>query len=77
MEVDLNLLTNAKGKRQKRVSQLDDYLDSLQFNYTTGSEDKVYQLENNPWAWWLQYGRQRYPILLSCRRPRWLVFAPK
>jgi hypothetical protein len=66
MEVDLHLLTNAKGKRTKRVSQLDEYFDSLLFDYTSRSKAELLLLDsNNRWAWWLQVGRERYPILFK------------
>jgi hypothetical protein len=65
MEVDLHLLTNAKSKRQKRANQLDDYLDSLAFEHATTSELEQRLLKHEPWAWWLQYGRTRYPIVFK------------
>ena len=66
MEVDLHLLTNAKGKRTKRVSQLNEYFDSLLFDYTSGSETELLLLNSDdPWAWWLQVGRERYPMLFK------------
>jgi hypothetical protein len=65
MEVDLHLLTNAKSKRQKRANQLDDYLYSLAFEHATTSELEQRLLKHEPWAWWLQYGRTRYPIVFK------------
>jgi len=65
MEVDLHLLTNAKSKRQKRTHQLDDYLDSLAFEHATTSKHEQRLLKDEPWAWWLQYGRTRYPIVFQ------------
>jgi hypothetical protein len=66
MEVDLHLLTNAKGKRTKQVSQLDEYFDSLLFDYTSGSKTKLLLLNSdNPCPWWLQVGCERYPILFN------------
>jgi hypothetical protein len=66
MEVDLHLLTNAKGKRTKRVSQRDEYVDSLLFIHTSASETILLLLNSDdPWAWWLQVGRERYPILFN------------
>lgn len=41
MAVDLHLLTNSKNKRQKRVSQLDEYFDALLSNYTSASEQEL------------------------------------
>jgi hypothetical protein len=65
-EVDLYLLTNAKNKRQKRVNQLDEYFDALYFDITNASEDELQLiLEDNPWAWWNEYGRSGYPILFK------------
>jgi hypothetical protein len=65
MEVDLHLLTNAKSKRQKRTNQLDDYLDSLAFEHATASSHEQRLLKHEPWAWWLEYGRTRYPIVFK------------
>ena len=63
MEVDLNLLTKAKSKRQKRTNQLDDYLDSLAFEHATTSKPEQRLLEHEPRSWWLQHGCTRYPIV--------------
>jgi hypothetical protein len=66
MEVDLHLLTNAKGKRTKQVSQLDEYFDSLLCDYTSGYETELPLLDSDdPWAWWLQVGSEHYPILFK------------
>jgi hypothetical protein len=56
MSVDLILLTNAKNKRQKRVSQVDEYFDDLLSDITNSSDDNLALLDN-PWAWSLQVGR--------------------
>jgi len=64
MAVDIHLLTNNNKKRQRRVGQLEEYFESLVTDLTTGSE-KDLELLNNPWAWWLQIGRNRYPILFK------------
>jgi hypothetical protein len=63
MAVDLHLLTNAKNKRVKRVSQVNKYLNALLTDYTNASNDDLELLEK-PWLWWLQY-RNRYPILFK------------
>jgi hypothetical protein len=64
MAVDLHLLTNTKNKRQRRVGQLEEYFEALVTDLTTGSERKL-KLLDNPWDWWLQSGRHRYPILFK------------
>jgi hypothetical protein len=64
MAVDLHLMTNAKRKKQKRVTQLEEYFDDLLTEYTNGSEREL-QLLDDPWAWWLQVGRNRYPIVFK------------
>jgi hypothetical protein len=63
MAVDLHLLTNAKNKRVKRVSQVDEYFDALLMDCTNASNDDLELLEK-PWLWWLQH-RNRYPILFK------------
>ena len=64
MAVDLHLLTNAKNKRQKRLSQLDEYFDDLVTDLNSGSEQEL-QLLSDPWAWWLKIGRDKYPIVFK------------
>jgi hypothetical protein len=64
MAVDVHLLTNNKNKRQRRVGQLEEYFESLVIDLTTGSERDL-ELLDEPWAWWLQIGRNRYPILFK------------
>lgn len=64
MAVDLHLLTNAKSKRQKRTTQLDEYFDDLLTDVTNAS-DRELALLDDPWAWWLQNGRDRYPIVFK------------
>jgi hypothetical protein len=62
MTVDLHLMTNAKRKKQKRVTQLGEYFDDLLTEYTNGSDHQL-QLLDDPWAWWLQVGRNKYPVV--------------
>jgi hypothetical protein len=64
MSVDLMLLTNAKNKRQKRVSQVDEYFDDLLSDLTNSSDDNLALLDD-PWAWWLQVGRFKYPLIFK------------
>jgi hypothetical protein len=64
MAVDLHLLTNAKNKRQRRAGQVEEYFESLVTDLTTGS-DRDLELFDDPWQWWLQVGRNRYPILFK------------
>ena len=64
MAVDVHLLTNNTNKRQRRVGQLDEYFEWLVTDLTTGSERDL-ELLNDPWAWWLQIGRNRYHILFK------------
>jgi hypothetical protein len=50
MSVNLMLLTNAKNKRQKRVSQVDKYFDDLLSDLTNSSDNNL-ALLHDPWAW--------------------------
>jgi hypothetical protein len=40
-------------------------LDSLAFKHATTSKLKQRLLKHELWAWWLQYGRTRYPIVFK------------
>ena len=63
--VDLHLLTGSKShKRQKRVSQLDEYFNDIQTDFMSASP-AYRQLLNDPWRWWLEDGRNRYPIVFK------------
>ena len=65
IEVDLHLLTGSKShKRQKRVSQLDEYFNDIQIDFM-GASSAYRQLLNDPWRWWLEDGRNRYPIVFK------------
>jgi hypothetical protein len=64
MSVDLMLLTNAKNKKTKRTSQLDEYFDDLLRDLTHSNEQQLALLDD-PWAWWLQVGRLQYPIVFK------------
>jgi hypothetical protein len=64
MEVDLQLLQNSKYKRQKRVSELDEYFDSLRDDLTNASDSQLAVL-NQPWRWWLDIGRSKYPVMFK------------
>jgi hypothetical protein len=64
MAVDLHHLINTKNKRQRRVVQVEEYFESLVTDLTTGS-DRDLELLDDPWQWWLQVGRNRYPILFK------------
>jgi hypothetical protein len=64
MNIDLHLLTNSKNKKQKRLSQVDEYSDDLLTEYTNGTDSSL-ELLDDPWAWWLQVGRTKYPILFK------------
>jgi hypothetical protein len=65
MEVDLHILTNAKSKQQKRSNELDDYINSLAHDKATGSPEELRLIEKQPWQWWLQFGRMRYPLVFK------------
>jgi hypothetical protein len=58
------LLTNAKNKQQKQVSQVDKYFDNLLSNLTN-SNDNNFTLLDNPWAWWLQFGPLKYSLIFK------------
>jgi hypothetical protein len=64
MQIDLHLLTNHTNKRQRRIGQLEEYFEALVVDYTVGSETDL-QLLEQPWPWWLQVGRNRYPTLFK------------
>jgi hypothetical protein len=64
MQIDLHLLTNHTNKRQRRIGQQEEYFEALVVDYTVGSERDLELLEQ-PWAWWLQVGCNRYPILFN------------
>jgi hypothetical protein len=64
MSVDLILLTDAKNKRQKQVSWVDKYFDDLLSNLTNSSDNNL-ALLGDPWAWWLQAGRFKYPLIFK------------
>ena len=65
IEVDLHLLTGSKShKRQKRVSQLDEYFNEIQIDFM-GASSVYRQLLNDPWRWWLEDGHNRYPIVFK------------
>jgi hypothetical protein len=63
--VDLMFLTGSKShKRQKRASQLEEYFDDLREDLTNASEQQL-ALLHDPWRWWLEIGRQKYPIVFK------------
>jgi hypothetical protein len=65
MAVDLMFLTGSKShKRQKRASQLEEYFDDLREDLTNASEQQL-ALLHDPWRWWLEIGRQKYPIVFK------------
>lgn len=65
MTVDLMLLTGSRShKRQKRVSQLDEYFDDLRADLT-GANPTYMALLDDPWRWWLEIGRSKYPIVFK------------
>jgi hypothetical protein len=64
MEVDLMLMTANSSKRQRRVNELDEYFAAQAYDLTNAS-DKDLDLLNDPWAWWLQIGRAKYPVLFK------------
>ncbi|KAF1936954.1 hypothetical protein EJ02DRAFT_470082 [Clathrospora elynae] len=65
MAVNLHLLTNNKGKQQRRVGQLEEYFESLGNDLTVGSEQDLKLLENHPWRWWLKVGQNCSPFLFK------------
>lgn len=65
MAVDIHYLTGNKArKRQKRSTQLEEYFDDLRDDLTVAS-DLQRQLLHDPWLWWLQVGRNKYPIVFK------------
>ena len=65
MAVDLDLLTGSKShKRQKRVSQLDEYFNDIQIDFMSASP-AYRQLLNDPWREWLEDSRNRYPTIFK------------
>jgi hypothetical protein len=68
MSVDLMLLTGARTfKRAKRVSQLDEYFGDIREDLTNTSMAHQ-KLLADPWLWWLQIGRTRYPVIFKMAR---------
>jgi hypothetical protein len=65
MAVDTMLLTgNANHKRQQMKNQLQCYFDDLQQDLL--NTNAAYQtLLDDPWEWWKQEGRSKYPILFE------------
>lgn len=63
-EVDQQYLHGNHGhKRQKRSSQIDEYIDNLNEDLC---RDEAYQeLMADPWRWWLKVGRSKYPVLFK------------
>ena len=65
MAVDLHLLTGSKShKRQERVSQLDEYFNDIQIDFMSATS-AYKQLLNDPWRWWMEDVRNRYPIVFK------------
>ncbi|RMZ67784.1 transposase [Pyrenophora seminiperda CCB06] len=65
MAVDLMFLTGSKShKRQKRTSQLEEYFDDLRDDLTNASEQQL-ALLHDPWRWWLEIGRNKYPVVFK------------
>jgi hypothetical protein len=62
--VNLHLLTGNKNKRQRRVGQLDEYYESLGSDLNSLHERERPE-RDDPLAWWLTIGRNRYPILFK------------
>ena len=58
-------LTSLKShKRQKRASQLEEYFNDLCEDLTNASEQQL-ALLHDPWRWWLEIGRQKYPVVFK------------
>jgi hypothetical protein len=65
MAVDLMFLTGSKShKRQKRTTQLEEYFDDLRDDLTNASEQQL-ALLHDPWRWWLEIGRNKYPVVFK------------
>ena len=65
MAVDLMYLTGSKSyKRQKRATQLEEYFDDLRDDLTNASEQQL-GLLYDPWRWWLEIGRKKYPVVFK------------
>lgn len=65
MEVDLMYLTGSRArKRQKRSTQLEEYFEDLRDDITTASEEQI-ELLHDPWRWWLEVGRNKYPVVFK------------
>jgi len=65
MAVDLMYLTGSKShKRQKRTTQLEEYFDDLRDDLTNATEQQLVLL-HNPWRWWLEIGRKKYPVVFK------------
>ena len=65
MAVDLHLHTGSNfHKRQKRTSQLDEYFNDILIDFI-GASPAYWQLLSDSWRWWLEDGRNRYPIVFK------------
>ncbi|CAI6331579.1 unnamed protein product [Periconia digitata] len=65
MAVDVSLFTGRKSyKRHKRVSQLDEYLDSIDEDFRAASLSlELSKLLDDPYKWWIIEGQHRYPVV--------------
>lgn len=65
MAVDLMFLTGSKShKRQKRTTQLEEYFDDLRDDLMNANEQQL-ALLHDPWRWWLEIGRNKYPVVFK------------
>ena len=58
-----NITENRNHKRQKRITQLQEYLDDLDEDLS--KDDDYQELMTDPWQWWLQVGRSKYLIVFK------------
>ncbi|KAF1943323.1 hypothetical protein EJ02DRAFT_486282 [Clathrospora elynae] len=64
MAIDLHLLTGNKNKRQHCIGHLKEYYKALSIDLNTTNKRGWPELDK-PWRWWLQVGRNRFPILFK------------
>jgi hypothetical protein len=62
LSVDMSLLTGSRSyKKQRKTTELQQYYDSYQEDFTMAKDDSP--LFKDPLTWWLEVGRHSYPTL--------------
>ena len=65
LTVDLNILTGARGtKKQRRRDELQEYFEAIAVDLKNDNPEYL-KILNDPWKWWVKYGRRIYPVLFK------------